>query len=44
MLKEILKNYKKQAIKLAIRLVYNKYNGNSFYCIYNSDGRVCNTK
>ena len=30
MLKEIINNYKKQSTKVAIRLVYNKYNGSSF--------------
>ncbi len=44
MLKEILENYKKQSLKVAIRVVYYKYNGSSFYCFYNCYGRVCNTK
>lgn len=44
MLKEIINNYKKQSIKVAIRLVYNKYNGSSFYSFYNRYGRICNTK
>lgn len=44
MLKEIINNYKKQSIKVAIRLVYNKYNGSSFYCVYNHYGRICNTE
>lgn len=44
MLKEILKEYKRQSRKVAIRMVYNKYNGSSIYCFYNSNGRICNTK
>lgn len=44
MLKEIVNNYKKQSIKVAIRVVYNKYNGSNFYCIYDYYGRICNTK
>ncbi len=44
MLKEIINTYKKQALKVAIRLVYNKYNGSSFYCIYNCYDRVCSAK
>lgn len=44
MLKEILNNYKIKPIKVAIRVVYNKYNGNSIYYFYNSDDRICNTK
>lgn len=34
MLKEIFKNYKKQAIKLVIRMVYYQYYGCSIYSIY----------
>lgn len=44
MLKEIINNYKKQSIKVAIRLVYNKYNSSNFYSFYNRYGRICNTK
>lgn len=44
MLKEIINNYKKQSIKVAIRMVYNKYNGSSVYHIYDNNGRICNTK
>ena len=38
MLKEIFLNYKKQAIKLAIRMVYYQYYGYSFYSLYNNKG------
>ena len=38
MLKEIINNYKKQSIKVALRLVYNKHNGSNFYCIYDCYG------
>lgn len=44
MLKEIINNYKKQSIKVAIRLVYNKYNSSNFYSFYNCYGRICDTK
>ena len=44
MLKEIFKNYKKQAIKLVIRMVYYQYYGCNIYSIYDSNGRICNTK
>lgn len=44
MLKEMLKNYKKQTFKVATRLVINKYNGCSFYCIYDNHGRICYSK
>ncbi len=44
MLKEIFKNYKKQAIKLATRVVYHKHYGCNIYSIYDSNGRICNTK
>ncbi len=44
MLKEIINNYKKQSIKVALRLVYNKHNGSNFYCIYDCYGRIRNTK
>lgn len=44
MLKEIINNYKKQSLKVAIRVVYYKHNGGRIYCFYNSNGRICNTK
>ena len=44
MLEEIINNYKKQSLKVAIRMASYKYNGSSFYCFYNSYGRICNTK
>lgn len=44
MLKEIFKNYRKQAIKVATRMVYYKYYGCSFYSLYNNNDRICNTK
>ncbi len=44
MLKEIIDKYRKQAWKVAIRLVYNKYYGSSVYCIYYYYGRICYTK
>lgn len=44
MLKEIINDYKKLSTKVALRLVYNKYNGSSLYIFYNCYGRICNTK
>ncbi len=44
MLKEIIENYKKQAFKTAIRMVYYKYNGGNVYYVYNDYDRICNTK
>lgn len=44
MLKEIMNKYRKQAIKVAVRVVCNKHNGSNFYFIYDCYGRICNTK
>lgn len=44
MLEEIMKKYRKQAIKVAIRLVYYKYNGCNVYSIYYHYGRICYSK
>ena len=38
MLEEIIKNYRKKSIKVAVRMVYSKFSNCNIYSIYNDYG------